>query len=69
MAFKESQGFGEWVDVMVRLKGQIVWSLSYEFTTDYEGGYTKADLGVLSDEVGELPNVCGERHRETIVTP
>lgn len=59
--FKEGEGFGEWVDVMVRLEGHIVSSLSCVFNTDYiydsEGGdYTKDDLAALSEDVGELPN-------------
>lgn len=58
--FKEGEGFGQWVDVMVRLEGHIVSSLSCVFNTDYiydsEGGdYTKADLAALSDESGDLP--------------
>lgn len=53
--FKEGQGFGEWVDVMVRLEGHIVSSLSCVFNTDYifdsQGmDYTTADLEELSDD-------------------
>lgn len=53
--FKEGEGFGEWVDVMVRLEGHIVSSLSCVFNTDYifdsQGlDYTTADLVELADD-------------------
>lgn len=59
--FKQGKGFGEWVDVMVRLEGRIVSSLSCVFNTDYiydsEGlDYTKHALAALSDDVGEFPD-------------
>jgi cardiolipin synthase len=59
--FKEGKGFGEWVDVMVRLEGRIVSSLSCVFNTDYifdsEGlDYTKNALAALSDEGREFPD-------------
>lgn len=62
--FKAGQGFGEWVDVMVRLEGHIVSSLSCMFNTDYifdsQGqDYTKADLAVLTGDGEDLPNYSG----------
>jgi cardiolipin synthase len=53
--FKQGEGFGEWVDVMLRLEGHIVSSLSCVFNTDYifdsQGmDYTKTDLEELSDD-------------------
>lgn len=47
--FKQGEGFGEWVDVMVRVEGHIVSSLSTVFNTDYifdsQGmDYSKDDL-------------------------
>ncbi|MGJ8560678.1 MAG: cardiolipin synthase [Litorimonas sp.] len=58
--FKQGQGYGEWVDVMVRLEGHIVSSLSCVFNTDYifdsQGmDYTKADLAELSDDGEHTP--------------
>lgn len=59
--FKEGEGYGEWVDVMVRLEGHIVSSLSCVFNTDYifdsQGlDYTKADLAELSDDGDNQPD-------------
>jgi cardiolipin synthase len=58
--FKQGKGYGEWVDVMVRLEGHIVSSLSCVFNTDYifdsQGmDYTKADLNALADDGDEKP--------------
>jgi cardiolipin synthase len=58
--FKQGQGYGEWIDVMVRLEGHIVSSLSCVFNTDYifdsQGmDYTKEDLEELSDDGGVTP--------------
>jgi cardiolipin synthase len=52
--FKQQWDFGEWVDVMVRLEGHIISSLSTVFNTDYifdsQGmDYTRDDLSDLSD--------------------
>ncbi|MEM9599800.1 MAG: phospholipase D-like domain-containing protein, partial [Pseudomonadota bacterium] len=56
--FKQGQGFGQWVDVMLRLEGHIVSSLSYVFNTDYIFDsqaleYTKDDLQELADDGDE----------------
>ena len=53
--FKQDEGFGEWVDVMVRLEGHILSSLSTVFNTDYifdrQGmEYSRDDLLELSHE-------------------
>lgn len=53
--FKQDEGFGEWVDVMMRLEGHIVSSLSCVFNTDYifdsQGmSYDQDDLTALSDD-------------------
>lgn len=53
--FKQGEGFGEWVDVMLRLEGHIVSSLSCVFNTDYifdsQGmDYDQDDLAALSDD-------------------
>lgn len=58
--FKQGKGFGEWVDLMVRLEGHIVSSLSCVFNTDYifdsQGmDYTRADLEELSDDGDHTP--------------
>ncbi|MGB6231803.1 MAG: cardiolipin synthase [Litorimonas sp.] len=58
--FKEGQGYGEWVDVMLRLEGHIVSSLSTVFNTDYifdsQGlDYTTEDLAELADDGDEVP--------------
>ena len=52
--FKKDQGFGEWVDVMLRLEGHIVSSLSCLFNTDYifdstGMDYDQDDLDALAD--------------------
>lgn len=59
--FKKKLGVGEWVDVMVRLEGQIVSSLSCVFNTDYifdsQGlDYSDDDLEELGDDGGRQPN-------------
>ncbi len=58
--FKEGEGFGQWVDVMLRLEGHIVSSLSCLFNTDYifdstGMDYTEADLEELRDDGSEAP--------------
>ncbi|MEM7727639.1 MAG: cardiolipin synthase [Pseudomonadota bacterium] len=58
--FKQGQGYGEWVDVMLRLEGHIVSSLSTVFNTDYifdsQGlDYTDEDLAELSDDGDDAP--------------
>ncbi len=58
--FKEGEGFGEWVDVMLRLEGHIVSSLSCLFNTDYifdstGMDYTEADLEELRDDGTDAP--------------
>lgn len=59
--FKQGQGYGQWVDVMMRLEGHIVASLSCVFNTDYifdsQGqDYTQADLKELSDDGDPTPH-------------
>lgn len=58
--FKQGEGFGHWVDIMVRLEGHIVSSLSCMFNTDYifdsQGEqYTKEDLADLADDKEKPP--------------
>ncbi|WP_298914430.1 cardiolipin synthase [uncultured Algimonas sp.] len=58
--FKQGEGFGEWVDVMMRLEGHIVSSLSCVFNTDYifdsQGmDYSQEDLAELSDDGDDAP--------------
>ncbi|MGB3457135.1 MAG: cardiolipin synthase [Litorimonas sp.] len=53
--FKQGEGYGEWVDVMLRLEGHIVSSLSCVFNTDYifdsQGlDYSDEDLAELKDD-------------------
>ncbi|GLQ20449.1 cardiolipin synthase [Algimonas porphyrae] len=62
--FKQGQGYGQWVDVMMRLEGHIVSSLSCVFNTDYifdsQGmDYTKDDLRELSDDGDAAPHFEG----------
>ncbi len=59
--FKQGKGFGEWVDVMLRLEGHIVSSLSCMFNTDYifdsQGmDHTDQDLAELSDDGDAAPH-------------
>lgn len=61
--FKRGKGFGQWVDVMLRLEGHIVSSLSCVFNTDYifdsQGmDYTREDLAELSDDGDYTPEFC-----------
>ena len=56
--FKKGEGFGEWVDVMLRLEGHIVSSLSCLFNTDYifdstGMDYDMEDLEELADDGDE----------------
>ena len=56
--FKKGEGYGEWVDVMLRLEGHIVSSLSCLFNTDYifdSNGmdYDIEDLEQLADDGDE----------------
>ena len=56
--FKKGEGFGEWVDVMLRLEGHIVSSLSCLFNTDYifdstGMDYDMEDLQELADDGDE----------------
>ena len=56
--FKQGLGYGQWVDVMLRLEGHIVSSLSCLFNTDYifdsQGlDYDLEDLKELSDDGDE----------------
>jgi len=58
--FKNGKGFGQWVDVMMRLEGHIVSSLSCVFNTDYifdsQGmDYSREDLAELEDDGEVLP--------------
>ena len=50
--FKKGEGFGEWVDVMLRLEGHIVSSLSCLFNTDYIFDSTGMDYDL--DDLEEL---------------
>ena len=56
--FKKGEGYGEWVDVMLRLEGHIVSSLSCLFNTDYifdstGMDYDQEDLAELADDGDE----------------
>ena len=58
--FKKGEGFGQWVDVMLRLEGHIVSSLSCLFNTDYifdatGMDYTQEDLEELADDGDDAP--------------
>lgn len=50
--FKQDEGFGKWVDVMVRLEGHIVSSLSTVFNTDYI--FDSQGMDYSSDDLIEL---------------
>lgn len=52
--FKQDEGFGEWVDVMVRLEGHIVASLSTVFNTDYI--FDSQGMDYSRDDLIELGN-------------
>ena len=59
--FKQNQGFGQWIDLMVRITGPVVESLAGTFVSDW---YLESDEQIITDNIDD--DIVRLRHRTDI---